>query len=169
MRTKVKETVVYTFDELNDEQKEKVLNNLYDINVDHEWWDFTYDDALNIGLKIEAFDLDRRSYVEGKFTLSADEVAANIIRDHGEDCETYKTAEAYLDEKNSITIPDDDSEEFPEWEDKMLEMDDEFLKSLCEDYRIILQHEYEYLTSREAIIETIKANEYEFDERGEIA
>jgi hypothetical protein len=167
MRTKVTETKVYTFAELNDDQKEKALSNLYDINVDHDWWDFTYDDAKEIGLKITSFDFDR--YVEGQFTLSADEVAANIIRDHGGNCETYKTARAFVDEKNAISMPDDDSDDFPEWEDKMLEMDDNFLKSLLEDYRIMLRKEYEYLTSEEAIIETINANEYEFDENGRIA
>lgn len=31
---------------------------------------------------------------------------------------------------------------------------------------IILQKEYDYLTSREAIVETIQANEYEFNEHG---
>jgi hypothetical protein len=48
-------------------------------------------------------------------------------------------------------------------------MEGEFLKSLLEDYRIILSKEYDYLTSRESIIETIEANEYEFDENGNIA
>jgi predicted transcriptional regulator len=32
----------------------------------------------------------------------------------------------------------------------------------------MLQKEYEYLTSEEAIIETIEANEYEFTEKGEM-
>jgi hypothetical protein len=169
MRVKVIEKNVYTFAELNDEQKKVVLNNLYDINVDHEWWDFTYDDAANIGLKITSFDISRRNSITGEFTLSADEVAANIIRDHGENCETYNTAQAFLDSKNDITMPDDDSDDFPEWEDKMIEMDDDFLKSLLEDYLIMLRKEYEYLTSEEAIIEAIEANEYEFDERGKIA
>ena len=48
------------------------------------------------------------------------------------------------------------------------DLNKEFLRSLCEDYRIILQKEYEYLTSEEAIIETIEVNEYEFTEEGEL-
>jgi hypothetical protein len=45
-------------------------------------------------------------------------------------------------------------------------LEDEFLKTLCEDYRIILSREYDYLTSEAAIIETIEANEYEFKADG---
>ena len=39
---------------------------------------------------------------------------------------------------------------------------------LCSKLYSDLQEEYEYLTSEEAIIETIEANEYEFTEEGEI-
>jgi hypothetical protein len=169
MRTKITETKVWKFDELTEEQKDKAIEKLYDVNVDYNWWESTYEDAANIGLKIEGFDIGRGAYCKGKFTLSAAEVAANIIRDHGEDCETYKTAQSFLNDINPLDVPDDDSDEFSVWEDKMLEREDEFLESLLEDYRIILSKEFDYLTSREAIIETIKANEYEFDENGNIA
>jgi hypothetical protein len=46
------------------------------------------------------------------------------------------------------------------------DIEDEFLKSLCEDYSIMLQNESEYLQSDAAIIEAINANEYEFLEDG---
>ena len=36
------ETVVYDFDELSDEAKQKAINNLSDINVDYGWWEFQY-------------------------------------------------------------------------------------------------------------------------------
>ena len=159
---------VYEFDELTEKAKENAINKLADINVDYEWWDSTYDDAENIGLKLKTFDLDRNRHATGEFILSATEVAANVIRDHGDQCETYKTAQEFLDEQNKYPMPDDDSDEFSVWEDKMLELEDEFLKSLLEDYSIILQKEYEYLTSEEAIIETIKANDYEFTEDGHL-
>ena len=159
---------VYEFDELIEKAKENAINKLADINVDYEWWDSTYDDAENIGLKLKTFDLDRNRHATGELILSATEVAANVIRDHGDQCETYKTAQEFLDEQNKYPMPDDDSDEFSVWEDKMLELEDEFLKSLLEDYSIILQKEYEYLTSEEAIIESIKANDYVFDENGNL-
>jgi hypothetical protein len=168
MRTAIKHTDVYKYSELSDEAKDKAIERLYDLNVDYEWWDGVYWDAENIGLKITEFDLDRNRYAKGNFVLSANEVAANIIRDHGPDCETYKTASAFLDAINDLDMPDDDSDDFPAWEDKMVELENEFLESILEDYSIILQHESEYLQSRKAIEETIEANEYEFTVDGKL-
>ncbi|HBG49466.1 MAG TPA: hypothetical protein DDW90_08205 [Cyanobacteria bacterium UBA9971] len=163
---------IYTFDELNDKSKEKAIGNLSDINISHEWWDYTFEDAENIGLKISAFDIGRGSYVKGKFIYSAAEVAANILRDHGEKCDTYRTAEDFLTTWQPVfnDYMDEEHENYEsrESEDKLQEIEEEFLRSLCEDYRIMLQKNYEYLTSGEAIIETIQANEYEFTENGEL-
>lgn len=185
MRTETKVKNVYTWEELTVEQKQKAIENLYDINVDHDWWEFTYEDAATIGLEIGEFDLGRRSYVKGKFTRSALDVAKAIIEDHGEDCETHKTAQNYLVEYNRLVVEQyqEDADTFCEpgnapWYEAYCvsndcintkDIDQEFLKSLCENYRIILQNEYEYLTSEEAIIESIIANEYASDENGEIA
>ena len=36
MRTAIKKTKVYKFDELPEDGKEKAIENLYDINVDYE-------------------------------------------------------------------------------------------------------------------------------------
>ena len=171
MRTKITETKVYRFDELTEEQKDKAIEKLYDINVDFDWWRFTYEDAETIGLKIEGFDLYRGSYCNGKFMESAYDVAMLIKENHGEQCETYKTANDYLITRAELESETSDKEGIdfdPDYLDTE-DIDNEFLKSLCEDYRIMLQHEYDYQTSREAIIETIDANEYEFDEEGNIA
>lgn len=152
MRTITKS--IYSFNELSEEAKGKAVERLFDINVDHKWWEFIYEDAKNIGLKITSFEIER--YCEGKFLSGAYEVAQAIIENHGETCETYKTAKSFLSEYKDM--PEDDIEE----------LEEDFLKSLLEDYRIILSHEYEYMTSSEAIIETIKANGYEFDEDGNL-
>ena len=163
---------VYEFNELSEEAKERAIEKLWNINVDYEWWDCVYDDAENIGLKIKEFDLDRGSYVKGGFTISAQEVASNIIRDHGESCETYQTAVNFINEYEPVfsDYMNEQSENFEsgELEDKMLDMESEFLKSLCEDYRVILQNEYDYRTSTEASIETINANGYEFTKDGKL-
>ena len=42
-------STVYKFEELSDSAKEKARESLRDINVQHEWWDFVYEDAKNIG------------------------------------------------------------------------------------------------------------------------
>ncbi len=159
-------TKVYKFSELSESAKQTAIEKMYDINFNGgDWWESTYEDASNIGLKINGFDIDRGSYCDGEFQLSAHEVAANIIRDHGDMCETRKTAQTFLDNVDEIQS-DYPEMEGSEYEDKMMDTEDEFLKSICEDYLIMLRKECEYLSSDEAIIETIEANEYEFTKDG---
>lgn len=169
---KTVETKVYQFSELSDSAKEKALNNLRYNQVESGWWEFTHQDALGIGLKIQSFELDRNRHCEGEFILSASEVAQNIFNEHGESCETYKTANEFMEEWQPIfnDYMNEASENYEsrELEEQMQELEDEFLKSLCEDYSILLEKEYEYLTSDEATIESIEANEYEFLESGKL-
>lgn len=165
-------TKVYKFDELTPEGQQKAIENLYDINVDYNWWQYTYEDAANIGLEIKEFDLDRNRHAKGEFTLAANEVAANILRDHGQNCETFKTATSFMEDWQPVfdAYMDENSEKYEsrESENELQELEDDFLKSLLEDYSIILQKECDYLQSKEAIIETIKANDYEFYDNGKL-
>lgn len=161
---KTKSYQVYEFDELSDEAKEKAIQNLADINVDRDWWDSVYYDAENIGLKITSFVLDRSRHAEGKFILPVYTVIQKILDDHGESCETYKTALQFKDVLTEEKQYDEEGYVPVEYE----EAEEEFLKSLLEDYSIMLQKEYEYLTSDEAIVETIQANDYEFTEDGKL-
>jgi len=171
-RVKVTETTVYKFAELPPDIQQKALERLSYISVDFDWWDYVDEDAANIGLKITEFDIDRRS-IDGHFTLSAEEVAANIISQHGEIYETHKTARAFLDSHDPIygDYMDEASKNYesPALEQKLIALESEFLESLLGDYLKMLQDEYDYRTSREAIIDTIDAHEYEFDINGEIA
>ena len=70
------------------------------------------------------------------------------------DTPTYGLADEFL--KDYAKADDDDIDD----------LSDEFLKALLEEYRIILTNEFEWLTSDEAIIDTLRANEYEFNEDG---
>lgn len=158
MRTKT--INIYTFDELSDDVKEKVIQDMYDINVDYEWWDFIYDDAKSVGIEIEGFDLDRGSYCEIKPKWMCVDIARQIIKDHGECCETYKIAKRYINDLERLK---------GSWSHEADEVDKEFLQELEQEYLSILQREYEYLSSEDMIIETIQANEYEFLENGQIA
>ena len=176
MRIKVTKTTVYPFDELSDDAKEKVVQGLYDINVTYDWWEFTFDDANQVKIKLAEFELDRGSYCRGEFIEYAKDTADAIIKNHGEDCETHKTATGFSYECDLLFIEypvelddDGDDENEHDRDHARLELDAEFLKSILEDYRIMLTKEYKYLTSEDAIIETIKANEYEFTEDGKLA
>ena len=57
-------------------------------------------------------------------------------------------------------------DEYRRLEDKVAALEEEYLHDLQKNYRIMLQKEYEYLTSEKHIIETIKMNEWEFTENG---
>ena len=155
---RIKETKVYPFDELSDESKEKAVQGLWGINVDYEWWETTFEDAKNVGIAITEFELDRGSYCRGTIDNAIDTARA-ILKEHGDSCETWQTAKDFHD-----TVAKD-GEDTADYESLCLE----FKYSLLEDYRIILQKEYEHLAGEEAIVETIKANEYEFTEDGKLA
>lgn len=157
---------LYSFSELTLEAKQKALNKYCDINVGFDWWDVTYDDAANIGLKITGFDLDRGNYCNGQLTLAANEVAQNILNEHGEQCQTYKTATNFINEWQPIFNKYIETEE---GEDELLELENNFTNELCNNYLKILRSECEYLTSEKAIIETFEANDYYFDINGKLS
>lgn len=162
---------LYKFAELSEEAKKKALQNLSDINVDHNWWEYIYDDAAEAGLKMTGFD--EAYYCTGFFIESAEASAHKIIDNHGEDCETYKTAQSYLKKRDETidTAPKDangDFEDEGQLDDILDLFDRRFLRALFECYRILLRNAYDYLTSCESIIETIESNEYEFTADGKL-
>jgi hypothetical protein len=167
---RIKAELVYTFDELNEKAKERAVSDNYGINVDYGWWECTYTDAKEVGIKITAFDINRGNYIKGDFLYSAVEVAARIIDRHGKDCETYKTAKEFAEDNNilkdkiyALYGSDDYSQDAEQdLQDEMETLCEDFEKSILEDYVILLRKEYEYLTSKEQVIETLQANGYEF-------
>jgi len=160
-------TKVYQFSELSKQAKQKAIEVCADYNVSYDWWESTYEDAANIGLKITGFDIDRGSYCKGEIIGTHEETAKLIIEQHGEQCDTYTTAKDFLKALDEIADKyKNEGEDNWDEQSEIEEAEEDFLKSLLEDYRIILQNEYEYQTSEEAIIETIQANEYEFTADG---
>lgn len=171
MREDTVVTKVYKFDELSDEAKAVAVERLSGLNIHDEWWESTYEDAARIGLKIEEFDLGQCSYVRGPWTEDAEAVAGLIQEHHGETCETHKDATTFLAAVETAKTAfegrpgyDPDYEEFDEIH--IWDISREFERTICEDYRIMLQKEYEYLTSEEQIIEAIRSNAYEFTADG---
>lgn len=175
MRVKRTEKTVYKFNELDDKAQHKALDKLWDINVDYEWWDCIFDDAKRAGIKIKEFDIDRGSFIKGELTNTLEFSLDAILKDHGDACDTWKTAKEYKDGLDELTQQWDDTpaEEKDdaeyEYEQKCEELKENFEHDILEDYLIMLRKEYEHQTSREAILEIIEANEYEFDESGNFA
>lgn len=164
---------VYKFNELSEDAKKKAIEWFEGVggNIEYKWWEYIYEDAANVGIKITEFDLDRGNVCKGGFTEDACYTANAIKENHGETCESYKTAIAFLAERDEIvnTAPKDEN---GEWEDEsQLDQDldyceEEFRKSILEDYRIILSQEFAHLTSTETMIESIVSKKYEFTKDG---
>ena len=158
------EIKTYSYNELPENIKEKVMEKYYNINTDHEWWDFLEYELKEMGIELSSFDIDHYK-CELKFINGGHEIADHIINEHGEKCDTYKNASLYL--KNRDEIVDNSIDEY-EMDIELDELRDEFKKDLEQDYLIMLRDNYEYLTSEEAIEETIMANEYDFTLDGNI-
>ena len=169
MRIQTKQYEVYTLDEVMD----KAIEKQWDINVDYAWGDGIYDDAEMVGIKITEFDLYRRRYCKG--TIQDCYETSRLIMDaHGLECTTYKLAAQFRIDRDNLVdnAPKDEDGEFIneyKLDSELDDLEDEFKRALFEEYSWMLQKEYEYLTSREAIEETLCANEYEFYVDGSIA
>ena len=163
-RKEVIERTLYQYDELSDSAKQFAREWRERCMSDDEWWESTYEDAEEVGIKITSFYIDHGT-IEGKFCNgnTARETAANILNNHGNTCETYKTAETFL---KALREKDEyiHSKIGYGSEDLMYE----FLDDILEDYRIMLQREYDYIHSTEQIEEFLRDNDYEFLENGHI-
>lgn len=155
-----REYKVYAWDELSDEGKDKALEKYWDININFDWYTFTQDDAKDVGIEIEEFDLYHGT-IKVKALQDEVSIAESIIKNHGETCDAFIDAKVFLKEINELPDKGEDAE-------ASKELRRDFVRTLGEDYRIMLDHEYQYLTSEAAIIESFKANEYMFTEDGEI-
>ena len=163
LRRHAKKTV-FKFSELSDEAKEVARNCYRDASYD-EWWDSVYEDAAQAGLRITGFDLQHGRSASGRFIEDAETAAQKIIADHGDQCDTYKTASAYLaDRKKLQKLLRRDPDEL---ESQLDELEAEFLRDLLHDYANSLQREWDYRNSDENVDENIEYNEYTFTEEGE--
>lgn len=177
---------VFKFNELSDEAKKKALEHFYDINVDHDWWEFCYEGfseqlkEVGIDCKKFYFSLDRDKHIEpvnmrleDHYKFIHEKVEENVRHSILDIADLYlATGDGYY-----RTIPVFDTHGYVDPNrcprlyktiDSLIDRCNEVLRSMLEDFISTLQKEYDYLTSEEAIIETINCNEYEFLENGEV-
>ena len=159
---------VYQYSELSEKAKERARHwYLEGLDTYYVWEDLKAD-AKSVGLIL--YGTNNRGNMKGGFEKSAEDCAKRIIAEHGEKCETYKTAAKFVEDRKKIfsAHADDECETGLTFkgDNALGELEDEFLCEICEDYRINLEKEYEYQSSEECITENMAANEYEFDENG---
>lgn len=214
MKQRVTIETLYKFDELSDDAKQKAVENLWDINVDYDWWQFTYDAIVEAGqaigidsVNIEGFDLDRAQ----SLYIKSDTVHLKDLIVSSEKWETLKTEWPGLYEGMNLGYYSEQINGLNKWLCKVAgdtdtvyadyyliraygwdsgvdysndlygytnlyneaETAGALLEEFLQDFKNyafgMLRDSYECLTSEEAIIETIQANEYDFTEDGELA
>lgn len=146
---------VYQYSELNDKAKERARSWFLEGNDMSFEWDCMKEDAKTVGIKLTEYDYRRN--MKGELLLDFTQVMSNILKEHGESCETYKTAKEYQDKYVLLTEEQDEEKE---------ELEIEFLQSILEDYRILMDKDYDYRETEEYISEMMEANEYTFLEDG---
>jgi len=177
MRTITTTIKVFRFHELPEHAKTAAIWDHGDINVSYDWWDYIYDDAAKIGLKIKSFDIGHNRDIAGRLTVDIAESIDAVLTDHGPSCATYQMARKYRAKLAPIQSvirdcadpeTDDEYAALDNAETALEDLESEYEYDLREEYLAILTQEYDYRTSDEAIIETLELNEYEFTVDGEI-
>ncbi len=195
MYTKIITKEVYTYDELPEDVKERVLDKHRYINVDEDYW-FDYDGKTGFSAKEIAkyhldiehsddlltyktlyFDLDRGSYIQ----------FVDAEFKHDETARKFLGVPKKLWDRTNWTINDCPGREVNtrlEWEftdnagysinptpkqEEILDRAVERFSDKMDEALKGLQTSWEWSTSREQIEETIRANEYEFTLDGNIA
>lgn len=194
MRTETVEYKVYKFEELSDAAKKKVIEELRDINIWDDWHEYTIEDfkedLTEVGFENpevcysgfcsqgDGASFDARCNIEKLVKTIGDKRFKPLVKLYraglfGLTIEKTSFANHYSHEKTRYI-----TEEFAFNCDKHRKLMDlgcrfqSYVESLrrdwCQDIYHKLEREYDYLTSEEAIKETIEANGYEFLESGKI-
>lgn len=181
MRQEAIVRTILKFDELDEVQKSKVIDNLHDINTDYDWYEFVYDDAKTILGKLGFTDIE---IAFSGFASQGDGASFTATFDVPATKKELKERQAKVKEyapKIKLGLFTDMRFDKDEKEVGTLEVfrishhyahyntissDNNDLEEFARDfskwiYRQ-LESEYEYRTSKEAITETIECNEYEF-------
>lgn len=157
---------IYKVSELSGKAQNYVLDKYREIMINYKWYDFIYEDARILGLKISGFDTyDKNISIE--YTENADVVANNITKEWAEGTDLYRLANDFLNSYNKLKAEQTfDEYGDSEQDDDIKYMEQEFLRELGEEFLSMLDNEYEWRTSDEAIIEYLEDNQYFFTENG---
>jgi hypothetical protein len=166
------ETIVYSFNELDEKAKLKAIEKHRYFYVGEPWWDNVYESAEETGVKITGFDLeDRSKHINGKFIKDAESVADYILKEFGETCQAYKVADNYQKQREN-TLEKAEKDNFGDFTDlytldnELDALDTELRNDLLNYYLKCLELEYEYYMSDEFISEFLINNEYNFLQDG---
>ena len=158
MKTYTRNYQTFELNELSDKAREKAIQYIIDTSGYDDWWDDIFENAKNIGLKIEEFDFYGKN-IKGCLIEDACGCAHLIIDNHDKLCKTYQTAKNFIKEYNDGLVTEEEERII---DGKLEQCKDLFKHALLEDFLAILHKEYEYITSEECAVDTIETNDYEF-------
>jgi hypothetical protein len=172
---KTKTINLYNFSELSETAQQTAIENLYDINIDYKWFDYLIEDAKTVLLNITSFDIDRKE-MKLNFIQNSINTSDKILQEHGEQTETNRLAKNFNIDYDLLVSKYSDGidktkviyENETIFDSCISDLEIIFLNDLKNEYLLLFTKEYEYLTSKEAIIETIEANEYTFTIDGKL-
>lgn len=185
MKTITKAYDVYSYDELDEAAKEKVLIEFSDINVEHDWYDGVFEQWVeklhNIGFSSADIEFSG-FYSQGDgacFSASPDLGAlVTYLKFPKKDIEKIRQWEyqgkatgvirtlGHMYSHENMRRFDIDADANDALIDRLTEKGEELRHDLSKQIYKDLKKSYEYLTSREAIEQTIRDNEYEFTKEG---
>jgi hypothetical protein len=165
---------LFKFKDLSETAQQKAIKNLANINTRFDWWYFIYSEANNAELKITEFDFAKKS-INGEFVSTAINCALCIFQIHCSGTNTFVTAKKYIEQYSKILNnhkeridnlnPVGDNYFISiqyDFDKKLKELNEQFLKDILKCFYDILQNEYEYLTSEEGIKDEIIKSDYNF-------
>lgn len=192
-RVYIKIIKTWTYEDLPEDIKEKVLEKYWDINIDHEWYNFDglldlnqeeidragiikeeYNYNTLFSYKNFNFSIDREWYIQfNNLTCNNDEVFRKFlgIPKNIWNLIYYSFTTGYGQYTNTqIQFKPNGhyNRDFSPRIQKILDLAEEKFNNKIDQALSILSKQYDYLTSRKAIEETLIANEYEFTEAGNI-
>jgi len=211
MRTHTTTTEVCKFEDLTPEMQQKAIEKHWDINVDYDWWGYSYDmiEEMAEGFGIDTakksfcFDLDRNKGfgMDSRLSFSSLRAALQTKPEAGYKAQEelfllfgawYKAAakkvcpetwkrlangyaapQAYSRTRNTDASFETDPDNSGECDrvaadlDILAELCEEVLKHFCHFAANLLQSEYDYQTSEEAVRESLISNEFEFEADGD--
>jgi hypothetical protein len=170
----IKEVKTYKFNELTETAQEKAIEHFEDINLNYDWAEDDYEyfkdllKEIGISCKTFYFSIDRDWFIAmDKPSIDDDKLFLKYAKI---DLRT-KRAKELIDSGISIETKYYSGSRMENYiSSGYTSQDDltECLSNILEKFLRDLQKDYEYLTSKESIIERIEANEYDFKENGEL-
>lgn len=174
---------VYSFDELSEEAQERALNDLRHVDVDGDWYEYSYDTIRTagklLGLEIGDIHFDTDLYcifnADYRYVRGAVKAVRKEFSWADDLCKVAKDLQA-LQKRHFYSLSCYVAEGramnryqcFRFGEDYECEDLGDLLDDFAHWARILLRDEYEWLTSNEAVKEMIESNEYEFTEAGKL-